>query len=89
MTRNPDEIVRKGQRIYEETLRPLVAAGNTGRFLVINVETGEFVMDSDDVAVSEAAHQRFPGAPLYAMRIGYDAAYRLGGCSPIRTAGRR
>jgi hypothetical protein len=81
MTGNPEEIVRDGQRIYEERLRRLLAAGNTGRFLVTNVVTGEFVMNSDDVAASETARQRFPGAPLYAMRIGHDAAYRLGGCA--------
>lgn len=73
-----EQVVRDGQRIYEDTLRNSLETRNEGRFLVINVETGDYVMGEDDVATSEAAHQRFPGAPLFAMRIGDTAPYHVG-----------
>ncbi len=74
-----DEIVKRGQALYDEQIRAKVEAGNQGKFLVINVETGEYEMDADDLAAAKRAKTRFPDAPLFSMRIGYPAAYRLGG----------
>lgn len=74
-----DEIVRRGQALYEEQIRQKVEPGNEGKLLVINVETGEYEMDADDVAAAERAKARFPKAPLFTMRVGYPSAYRLGG----------
>ncbi|MDQ3814134.1 MAG: hypothetical protein M3347_09305, partial [Armatimonadota bacterium] len=64
---------------YEQQIRPRVEAGNKGKFLVINIETGEYEMDADDVAAARRAKAKYPNAPLFSMRIGYSAAYRLGG----------
>ena len=74
-----EEIVKRGQAAYNEKIRTEVEAGNKGKFLVINVETGEYEMDADDVAAAKRARSRFPDAPLFSMRIGYPGAYRLGG----------
>ena len=74
-----DEVVKRGQALYDTQIRPKVEAGNEGKFLVINVETGEYEMDADDVAAAQRARTRFPDAPLFSMRVGYPGAYRLGG----------
>lgn len=74
-----EEIVKRGQALYDGEIRPKVEAGNKGKFLVINVETGEYEMDADDVAAAKRARSRFPGAALFSMRVGYPGAYRLGG----------
>jgi hypothetical protein len=81
-----DEIVKRGQALYDEKIRPQVEAGNKGKFLVINVETGEYEMDADDVAAAKRASARFPDAPLFLMRVGYPSAYVLGGQSPANRA---
>lgn len=73
-----DEVVRRGQEIYERDIRPKVEAGNQGKFLVINIETGEYEMDADDLAAAKRAKARFGNAALFTMRIGHPAAYRLG-----------
>src|SRR5713101_6905099 len=74
-----NEIVKRGQAVYNEKIRPQVEAENKGKVLVINVETGEYEMDADDVAAAKRARSRFPDTPLFSMRIGYPGAYRLGG----------
>lgn len=74
-----EEIVRRGQEIYERDIRPQVEAGNKGKLLVINVESGEYEMDSDAIVAAKRAKTRFGAAPLFTMRIGYKGAYRLGG----------
>jgi hypothetical protein len=73
-----DEIVQRGQRLYNERIRAQVEPGNRGKFLIINVETGEDEMDADDLAASRRAKVRFPDAALFTMRVGFPAAYRLG-----------
>jgi hypothetical protein len=73
------EIVQRGQALYEQEIRPKVEAENKGKYLIINVATGDYEMDADDLAASKRAKARFPDAPLFTMRIGYPTAYRLGG----------
>lgn len=76
---SPAEIVERGRGIYEQTIRSQVEAAHQGDFLVINVDTGEYEIGRDDVLVSRRAKERFGGALLFTMRVGHDAAYRLGG----------
>ena len=75
----PNEIVRRGEAIYQDRIRGHVEADHFGEFLVINVLTGEYEMDPDDLAVSRRAKARFKDAPLFTLRIGHSGAYRLGG----------
>ena len=75
-----DEVVQRGQALYEQQIRATVdTAENKGKMLVINIETGEWEIDADDVAAAKRAKAHFGDALLFSMRIGYSAAYRIGG----------
>lgn len=74
-----EEVERRGQEWYEKRLRPLVESGNEGKILVIDVETGDYEIDRDEIAASERAMKKHPGAALWMLRIGYDAAHAFGG----------
>jgi len=80
---SPDEIARRGERIYEERLRAQLEPGDNGKFIVIDVETGLYEVDADHLAASDrAAAKRPPGggaAPFYAARIGSRTLGRIGG----------
>ena len=80
------EIVQRGQEIYERAIRPQVEASHKGEFLVINIETGEYEMDADEVAAGKRAKAKYPDAALFSMRVGYRAAYRLGARSALDAA---
>lgn len=73
-----EEIARRGQALYEEQLRAVVDARDRGKFLVLDIETGEYELDVDEVAAIQRAKRRKPDAVLYILRIGYPAAYRIG-----------
>ena len=75
---NPRDVIERGRRIYEETLRPLLEAEHRGEFLVINVETGEYELDKVHLRASQRAAVRFPGAPRYAVRVGRNSLGRIG-----------
>ena len=78
-----DQIVERGKTLYEREIRPKVEAGNKGKILVINVETGEYEIDDDHLTASDRAAAKHPGAALFAMRIGYPTMGRIGARSGV------
>lgn len=78
---NAEDIERRGEAIFDEQIRPVVEQDNVGRFVVIDVETGEYEMDDDDVVATRRALAKRPQAVLYGVRVGFPTAYSLGGKS--------
>ena len=74
------EVTSRGEAIYHQ-LRGRVETGNWGKFLVVDVETGDYEIDADDLAATRRALAKRPDAVLYGVRIGHPTAYRLGGHS--------
>lgn len=73
----PHEVEARGEGFYRQ-IRDRVDAGNHGKFVVIDVETGDFEVDQEDVEATLRLLARHPGAITYGLRIGYPAAYTLG-----------
>ena len=73
-----EEIVARGKKLYETELRNKVESGNIGRFLVVDVETGDYEIDDEDVRASLRLLDRNPGAAVFGIRIGHPVAYRIG-----------
>jgi hypothetical protein len=74
-----EEIVRRGQALYDAQIRPHVEVDHKGKFLVVNVDTGDFEIDTDELAALHRARAKDADAPLYLLRIGSPTAYKLGG----------
>lgn len=73
-----DEIVARGKEIYERQLRQQLEPQHKGKFLVIDVETGEYEIDEDDLAASLRAARKKPGGARFGMRIGSLTSGTLG-----------
>jgi hypothetical protein len=74
-----EQIGRRGQEIYERDIRPKVMPQHKGKFLVLDIETGQYEIDADDSQAEERLKARVPGAVMCGVRIGYTSAYTLGG----------
>jgi phosphomannomutase len=75
-----EEAERLAKEIYSRSIRDQVETeDNIGKVLVIDVETGDYEMDTDEIAATHRALAKHPGAALWALRIGYDAMHALGG----------
>jgi hypothetical protein len=48
-----EEFARRGDEIYERDIRPIVEMGNEGKYVAIDIESGEYEMDADEIAASE------------------------------------
>lgn len=72
------EIAERGQALYEREIRPSLAASDRGKFLVLDIETGEYELDTDEIAAVKRARAKHPDGAFYVLRVGHSAAYRLG-----------
>ena len=74
-----EETARRGQELYERTIRPLVEFVHPGEYAAIDIETGEYELDRDDYNATEKLLARQPGAEIWLVRVGRASTYRVGG----------
>ena len=80
-----NSVGERGSRIYEQDLRRrLETEENLGKFLVIDVETGEYELDEDSTAATIRARAKHPDHLVYRLRIGYPSTHTIAG--PVRRA---
>ena len=71
-------IAARGEEIYHQRLREKVESNHKGKFLTIDIETGNYEIDADEVVSSIRLLEKHPEAVLYCLRIGFPAAHRIG-----------
>lgn len=65
-----EEFARRGDAIYEEEIRPRVEADHEGEFVVIDIETGEYEIDAEEVTASDRLLARLPDAQIWLRQVG-------------------
>lgn len=73
-----EEFARRGDEIYERDIRPRVEPADEGKFVVIDIETGEYEVDQDELAASDRLLARKPDAQMWTRRVGSRYARRFG-----------
>ncbi len=73
-----EEFAIRGDEIYERELRPILEKGNEGKFVAIDIETGAYEVDTDELAASDRLLARVPEAQIWLRRIGSRYAHRFG-----------
>ena len=73
------EVSALGEVIYREKIRSRVEPHERGKFVVIDVETGDYELDANDATATKRLQKRRPEAVIYGLRVGYRAAYSFGG----------
>lgn len=76
-----EEFARRGDEIYERDIRPIVENGSEGKYVAIDIESGEYEMDADEIAASDRLLARKPNAQIWLIQIGASTARRFGGRS--------
>jgi hypothetical protein len=72
------QFAQRADAMYEGEIRPLVEAGNQGKFVAIDIETGAYEIDADELAASDRLRARVPDAQIWLQRIGSRYARRFG-----------
>ena len=50
---------------------------------MLDIATGDYETDADDLAATKRMLAKHPDAVLYGLRVGHPAAYRLGGLTKV------
>lgn len=91
ITRQPryskEEFARRGDEIYERDIRPQVdTEPNKGKFVLIDIETGAWEMDADEMVAAKRLDARVPDAQVWMLRVGSPYTYRIGARRTGRSA---
>lgn len=73
-----EEHARRGDDLYERHVRPHVEAGNQGKIVAIDVDTGAFEVAEDTLTASQRLLTRYPDAQIWCVRIGHRSVHRFG-----------
>ena len=81
-----EEVSQRGHELYNARLRSQVEIDeNIGQLVAIDVNTGDYEIDSDLLAACHRLKVHRPDATTWIARIGYDSVYAIGG-TRVRTS---
>ena len=69
----------RGEAIYRNKIRPLVYPAMRGKIVVIDVDSGDYEIDDEDLKATMKLLARRPNARTWGERIGYKGVESLGG----------
>ncbi len=72
-----EAIVARGKAFYQQ-LKDEVEPQHKGKFLVVDIDTGDYEIDDEDFVAAERLRAKHPDAVIYCLRIGYRTAHLLG-----------
>ena len=73
-----EEFARRGDQIFERDIAPHVGEEDPTKFVVIDIESGAYEIDEDELAASDRLLARKPDAQMWLRRVGSRYAHRFG-----------
>ena len=74
-----EEIVKRGEAIFEKSVKQHLKRRARLDFVVIDIETGDYEVDAKELAACDRLRERIPDAQLYGRRVGSRFARHFGG----------
>ena len=76
--RTADEIGDVAEDLLKRVIEPTLPPTDAGRFICVDIDSGAYEVDDDDMAAVDRLLARVPGAESYLGRVGEPAADRMG-----------
>ena len=73
------EIGERGEKIYREQIKSQLSPSEKGKFVIIDIESGDYEIAADIITAADRLQERRPDAVKYGVKVGYKAALHLGG----------
>ena len=74
-----EEFARRGDAVYENDIRPQLKPADEGKFAAIDIESGTFELDHDELKAGNKLRARIPEAQIWMLRVGHRSVHRIGG----------
>jgi hypothetical protein len=65
--------------MYERKVRPSLSSDDAGKFVAIDIETGNYEIAANELTAGDRLRARFPEAQIWMVRIGSRYVHRFGG----------
>ena len=83
MTTGPHDLrseeARQSQEYFDRVILPKLPAEDMGKYVAVDMDSGEYEVDEDDYAVSKRLRARLPEARVWFFRAGWPTTYSMGG----------
>jgi hypothetical protein len=74
-----EEIVERGNAIFEKDIRANLKHADGRHFVAIDIETGTYETDADELAACHRLRSRIADAQVFVRRVGSPYARKFGG----------
>jgi hypothetical protein len=74
-----EEFAHRGDTIYESNVRAKLKPEDEGRFVAIDIDTGDYEIADDELAACDQLRARLPKAQIWMVRVGSRFVHRFGG----------
>lgn len=71
------EVVARGKEIYREQIQELVEPQEKGKFIAIDILSGDYAVDAEHIGAVRLLRKRQPDARMYVGKVGYPSAYHF------------
>jgi hypothetical protein len=81
-----NQVAELGKKYYDEHLKQILEPEHNGEFVTIDYESGQYFVGKTDVEAMKKGEAGLPDKKLFLARIGFEAAYKIGGYYARRTS---
>jgi hypothetical protein len=74
-----EEMVKRGDEIFEKKVKSQLKGRDALDYVVIDIETGDYEVDADNLAACQRLRERVPDAQIYARRVASRYLHHFGG----------
>ena len=74
-----EEIGRRAEEIYYRDIRPKVMPQERGKFLVLDIYSGDYEVDEVSLNANDRLRARRPDGEFFGIRVGYTTANKMSG----------
>ena len=73
------EFAQRGDDIFENDVCPHLTTDDDGKFAAIDIESGMYEIDVDELEACDRLRARVPDAQIWMVRVGSRHVHRFGG----------
>jgi hypothetical protein len=64
-----EEFARRGDELVESEVRPNLTAADEDKFVAIDIETGEYELDKNEIKAADRLRKRVPDPQIWLVHI--------------------
>jgi len=74
-----EEFARRGDALVEGEVRPNLTAADRDKFVAIDIETGEYELDQNEMRAADRLHKRVADPQIWLVHVTLGYLHRFGG----------